>query len=115
MDRQSITSALLKHGCEQISAQTVAKTFAYISYKNLCAEQVNNRSSAQWKKANFIICSKDKGSLFSTALTGWQSLAAYTQDQVLFIQGEDGFFHAYNWFGKELNSSVSEIIQKYSL
>lgn len=115
MDRQGITRVLEKYGCEPISAQTVPGTFAFITYSSLCAEQVNNRSSAQWKKANFIVCSSDKRFDYKIALEGWKLLAESTRNQILFIQGKDGLFRSFNWSGKELYDTITQIVNKYRL
>lgn len=115
MDRLNFTRIFNKYDLAPISAQTVPNTYSFITSSSLCTEQVNNRSSAQWKKANFIVCSK--GGLYSLHLCieGWKLLAASTQDQVLFLQQDNGLFKAYDWAGRELNGSVEDIVKQYCL
>lgn len=115
MDRLNLTRIFKKYDCEPISAQTVPNTYSFITYSSLCAEQVNNRSSAQWKKANFIVCSKEGRYSLRTCIEGWKLLAASTQDQVLFLQEENGLYKAYNWAGRELNGSIEDIVKQYCI
>lgn len=115
MDRLNLTRIFRKYDCELISAQTVPNTYAFITYSSLCAEQVNNRSSAQWKKANFIVCAKEARYSLNTCIEGWKLLAAPTQDQVLFIQEDNGLYKAFNWAGRELNGSIEDIVKQYCI
>lgn len=115
MDGYSISGLLKKNGCHLIGAQTVPNTFSYINASSLLAEQVNNRSSAQWKKANFIICSKPLKCSVSLCLDGWIMLAEKEHNQILFLQGNDGIYRAYNWRGTEIQGSIDEIIMRYKI
>ena len=115
MEGHNISWALEKNGCSQIGAQTVPNTYTSINANSLLAEQVNNRSSAQWKKANFIICSKPRAVSLKSCLDGWIMLAEKEQDQVLFLQGDDGVHKAYNWKGSEIQGRVDEIVKKYMI
>lgn len=115
MEGMSITWALRKQGCEPISSQTVPNTFSNITASSLLAEQVNNRSSAQWKKANFVICSKAKTTSLNACLDGWRLLASDEGNQVLFLQGNDGIYRAYDWNGREIQGDLLDIIQIYKI
>lgn len=115
MEGNNIEWALKKNGCCYIGAQTVPNTFSDINASSLLAEQVNNRSSAQWKKANFIICAKRQGYSLKSCLEGWKMLADKEQNQVLFLQGDDGVYRAYNWNGCEIKGKVDEIVEKYKI
>lgn len=115
MEGMNITWALKKHGCEPISAQTVPNTFSNISANSLLAEQVNNRSSAQWKKANFVICSRANTTSIGACLEGWRMLASGEANQVLFLQGNDGIYKAYDWYGNEIQGNLSDIVAKYKI
>ncbi len=115
MEGYSITLALRKNGCNLIGAQTVPNTFSNINASSLLAEQVNNRSSAQWKKANFIICSKSRSCPIQLCLEGWIMLADKEQNQVLFLQGDDGIYRAYNWRGIEIQGKLEDIIERYKI
>ena len=115
MEGYNITWALQTNDCHPIGAQTVPNTFSNINASSLLAEQVNNRSSAQWKKANFIVCSKSRDYSFSACLSGWVSLAEKDRNQVLFLQGDDGIYRAYNWRGDEIHGRVEEIVEKYKI
>lgn len=115
MEGMSITKALIKQGCEPISAQTVPNTFSCINASSLLAEQVNNRSSAQWKKANFVICSKVKTISLNACIEGWKLLASSEGNQVLFLQGNDGVYKAYNWNGREIPGDLLDIIRTYRI
>ena len=66
MDRVAFTRTMNKYGFEKISSQTVPGTFSEISHNSLLVEQVNNRASAQWKKAEFIFCSGINPSMISS-------------------------------------------------
>ncbi|MBR3784703.1 MAG: hypothetical protein IKJ78_09625 [Bacteroidales bacterium] len=115
MEGMTIQRALEKNGCNPIGAQTVPNTFTSIDARSLLAEQVNNRSSAQWKKANFIMCSKHRSHSLAACLEGWKLLAEKEENQVLFLQGDDGVYRAYNWRGNEIHGRVEEIIDKYKI
>lgn len=115
MDRLNLTRIFQKYHCEPISAQTVPNTYSFIRYSSLCAEQVNNRSSAQWKKANFIVCSKEQPYSLRECIEGWRLLAAPTQDQVLFLQEDNGLYKAYDWAGRELTGNVEDIVKDYCI
>lgn len=115
MEGMNIQWALEKNECSPIGAQTVPNTFSRINASSLLADQVNNRSSAQWKKANFIICSKPRVSSLSECLNGWKMLAEKEENQILFLQGEDSLYRAYNWRGNEIRGSVEDIIKKYKI
>ncbi len=111
MDRVAFTRTMNKYGFEKICSQTVPGTFSEISHNSLLAEQVNNRASAQWKKAEFIFCSgRWKGPL-TNCLRGWRLLAETTRDQYLIIQDENGYFKIFNAYCEELMVSLSEIIE----
>ena len=115
MEGMNINWALNKNGISPISAQTVPNTFANINASSLLAEQVNNRSSAQWKKANFVICSKPRNCSLRSCLDGWTLLAENEQNQILFLQGDDGIYRAYNWHGVEIHGKVDEIVERYKI
>ena len=115
MDGFNIKWALEKNNCYPIGAQTVPNTFSCINASSLLAEQVNNRSSAQWKKANFIICSKPRTCSLNACLEGWVLLAEKEHNQVLFLQGDDGIYKAFNWKGAEINGKVEDIIKNYKI
>ena len=111
----NITWALEEKGCNPINAQTVPNTFSTITASSLLAEQVSNRFSAQWKKANFVICSKPRTISLSACLEGWYALAEKEQNQILFLQGDDGVYRAYNWNGLEIKGDIMEIVSKFKI
>jgi len=115
MDGYNISGALKRHGCNPIGAQTVPNTFAYINASSLLADQVNNRSSAQWKKANFVICTKPRNCPLRLCLDGWIMLAEKEHNQILFLQGDDSVYRAYNWIGNEIQGCIDDIIMRYRL
>ena len=116
MDRLNLTYVLKKNNIEKVSAQTIPNTFAEISPASLCAEQVNNRNSAGWKKANFIICSSlANDDDLKCCLFGWHLLASQTKDQILIIQMKSGLVKVFDWSCQELYQPLNEIIQKYKL
>lgn len=115
MEGYNIAWALEKNGCYPIGVQTVPNTFSRINASSLLAEQVNNRSSAQWKKANFIICSKPHVCPLHVCLEGWRMLAEKEKNQILFLQGNDGIYKAYNWNGIEIHGRVDEIIDRFKM
>lgn len=115
MEGYNISGVLKRNGCYLIGAQTVPNTFSYINASSLLAEQVNNRSSAQWKKANFVICSKPRYCSISMCLDGWRMLAEKEHNQILFLQGDDGIYKAYNWMGHEIQGGIDDIIMRYKI
>ena len=115
MDGMNIRWALEKNDCNPISAQTVPNTFSNITASSLLTEQVHNRSCAQWKKANFVICSKPRSCSLSACLEGWVMLAGKERNQVLFLQNDDGIYKAYNWKGIEINGRIDDIVKKYKI
>ena len=42
-------------------------------------------------------------------------LAEKEENQVLFLQGDDGIYKAYNWRGNEIHGQVEEIVKKYKI
>lgn len=116
MDRLNLSYLLRKYKIEKVSAQTIPNTFAEITPASLCAEQVNNRNSAGWKKANFIICSAvENEEELRYCLCGWTLLASQTNNQVLIIQLKSGMVRVFKWNCIELHENLSDIIQKYKL
>lgn len=115
MDGYKISGELTRNGCHIIGAQTVPNTFSFINASSLLAEQVNNRSSAQWRKANFIICSKSRHCSKNRCLDGWIMLAEKEHNQILFLQDDDGIYRAYNWNGNEIHGSIEDIIKRYKI
>lgn len=113
MDRLSFMRLMKRYDFEKISSQTVPGTYSEISHDSLLAEQVNNRSSAQWKKAEIIFCSgRWKGTLVP-CIYGWKTLAEQTCDQYLVIQDESGLYRVYNWHGQESSKSLDEILDNF--
>ena len=115
MESMNIHWALYTNGCKPICAQTVPKTFSEINASSLLAEQVNNRSSAQSKKAISIICSKSRSISVDDCLYGWCLLAVKERNQVLFLQGDNGIYCAYNWSGREIQGNVQDIVSNYNI
>lgn len=115
MDRLNLTYALNKHCIEKISAQTTLNTYAQISRDSLCAEQVNNRNSAGWKKANFIICSFSDFYSIEACLYGWELLASQAMNQILLLKTKEGKIRAFDWNCRELHESLDEIFERYKL
>ena len=116
MDRLNLSYVLRKNNIEKVSAQTIPNTFAEISPASLCAEQVNNRNSAGWKKSNFVICSSvEDDEDLKWCLYGWKLLASQTNNQILIIQLKSGLVRVYDWNCRELYESLNEIISKYKL
>ena len=116
MERLNLTYVLRKHGIEKVSAQTIPNTYSEILYASLYAEQVNNRNSAGWKKANFIICNYDEEKVdMELCLYGWKLLASQTMDQILIMKSDKGKVEVFDWNGRELCDDLDTIFQRYKL
>ncbi len=77
MEQQEIIDKLTAHGILKLTTETRYGTYMMTNRSSLLAEQVSNRSSADWKKAQYIIVRYDSISTESLddCLQGWESMA----------------------------------------
>lgn len=87
-------------GYTPVAGRTYPNTYAVATYKNFMTEQLTNRDSASWKKAEHIIvleCQADKG---KSLLPQWRSLTAAEpyglSPQKLYVAVGDGLYAMYD-------------------
>lgn len=97
MEQNQIIDCLIQRGIKKLTAKTIAGTFSLASKNSLVAQQVHNRSSADWKKAQFIIVDDNDSSIQTErCIKGWKSMAEPLQ----FLIIKDGStWKSYNYKG----------------
>lgn len=99
MEQREIIKMLIEHGIERLKPKTRNGTFSSASKKSLVAQQVNNRSSADWKKAQYVIVDNDPDTSsisIDDCIKGWRSMAE--ECQFLIINDND-VWKCYNFKG----------------
>lgn len=103
MDTNEIISYLRNKGLYSEKGKTQSKLFAMVNYKNFDTQQVDNRSSASWKTAKYILVDDCDLNNIDFLLNKWRSLAACYCDQYLFVfNNEKCLYEIYNWDGELL-------------
>lgn len=108
MEQIEIINALINHGIERLTAKTRYGTFSITAKSSLVAKQVNNRSSADWKKAQYVIVdndSEDASISLERCINGWKSMA---EERQFLIINDNGEWNFYNYEGSSI--SFEEIL-----
>lgn len=108
MEQIEIINALINHGIERLTAKTRYGTFSITAKSSLVAKQVDNRSSADWKKAQYVIVDnnhEDTSISLEKCINGWKSMAEECQFLIINDNGEWNF---YNYEGRSV--SFDEIL-----
>lgn len=111
----SVASFLEARGLHKVKGQTYPGTYAIVGATSLFADQVHNRDSASWKKAEHIVVEEIQEDQGSSLLYGWISLTAaepYGRSiQKLYVAIEGGRYAMYDAEGKKLRiGALSELL-----
>lgn len=63
-------------GLQKVKGQTYPGTYAVVGADSLLADQVHNRDSASWKKAEHIVVKEIQDDDGRSLLDGWRTLTA---------------------------------------
>ena len=72
----SAASFFKSRGFTSVAGRTYPGTFAVVRRDSFLAEQVANRDSATWKKAEHIVIEECQSDLGSSVIAGWKALTA---------------------------------------
>ncbi|WP_109736245.1 MULTISPECIES: hypothetical protein [unclassified Fibrobacter] len=72
MTAYEISLLLKKLGVRETKAETYPNTYSIVNGSSFLAQQVNNRDSASWKKAEYIILTESHVS--KEIIDGWKKL-----------------------------------------
>lgn len=108
-------SFLEARGLHKVKGQTYPGTYAVVGADSLLAEQVHNRDSASWKKAEHIVVEEIHHDQGRSLLPGWLALTTaepYGRSiQKLYVAIGDGRYAMYDADGKLLRIGVlSELL-----
>lgn len=114
MTQYKIAELLKKLGVRETKAETYPNTYSFVSGSSFLAQQVNNRDSASWKKAEYIILTESNVS--EGILNGWKKLTERdplpSAIQKLCVPRDDDQFDVYDSQGNLIKtSSLDTIIQ----
>jgi len=103
-----------ERGIRKANAETYLNTYSYAPEGGFLAQQVNNRDSASWKKAEYIIL---KDSVIShEILSGWRKLTErdplQKSIQKLCVLNQDGSWSMYDADGNIIPTSLEVIVQR---
>ena len=90
MEQDEIVRELSKHGVKKLTTETRIGTYLTTNRSSLVAQQVSNRSSADWKKAQYVLINKSDGNTpdLDACIDGWRSLAQERQFLIIYDKGE---------------------------
>lgn len=112
----NIEQSLEQLGVREAKAETYPNTYSIVGENSFFAQQVNNRDSASWKKAEYIILKETKD--LNKILDGWKKLTKGDPlpkaIQKLCILKDNGFFDVYDSQGKLIESNLLDKIVKHT-
>lgn len=109
MDQGELIQKLTESGITKLTPATRLGTYCTTMRSSLLAKQVHNRSSADWKKAQFVIVDNDQNSdPLQSCLDGWKSLAEDNQ-YLLICEGNQWLF--FNNRGEKPIKSLEEMLE----
>ena len=90
MEQDEIVQKLSSYGVKRLTTETRLGTYMTTNRSSLIAQQVSNRSSADWKKAQYVLINKsDNGNYNLTdCIDGWKSVAEAQQFLLIFENDE---------------------------
>lgn len=114
MTAYEIELLLQRLGVRETKAETYPNTYSLVSGTSFLAQQVNNRDSASWKKAEYIILTDSPAS--NSILNGWKRLTERdplpSAIQKLCVPTDDDLFDVYDAQGQFVKtSSLSNIVR----
>ncbi len=110
MEKQDITSVLESYLKKIDSSETYLNTFSSVTYESLCTQQVSNRASRGWGKAQYIVVDKEKdGSTRSLEelIEKWIQLAGQHKNQFMILNTPDSEWKIYDYDGRDLGYAKS--------
>ncbi|WP_300189522.1 AAA family ATPase [Fibrobacter sp.] len=116
MTSYEIAHLLEKLGVRETKAETYPNTYSLVNGASFLAQQVSNRDSASWKKAEYIILTDSQVS--QGILNGWKKLTERdplpSAIQKLCIPNSGGQFDVYDSQGKLIESNSLDRIIKHT-
>lgn len=116
MNAYEITLLLNKLGVRETKAETYPNTYSLVNGASFLAQQVNNRDSASWKKAEYIILTD--ASVSQGILEGWKKLTERdplpSAIQKLCVPTSHDEFDVYDSQGKLIESNSLDKIVKHT-
>ena len=116
MNAYEIARLLEKLGVRETKAETYPNTYSLVNGASFLAQQVSNRDSASWKKAEYIILTDSQVS--QGILNGWKKLTERdplpSAIQKLCIPNSGGQFDVYDSQGKLIESNSLDRIIKHT-
>lgn len=101
-----------KRQIREAKAETYLDTYSVVDSSSFLAQQVANRDSASWKKAQYIVL-KDSENL-NEVLNGWKQLTnrdpQFPSSQKLCVPVNDGFYDVYDASGEKKENTTLEAI-----
>ena len=90
MEQDEIVRELSRHGVKKLTTETRIGTYLTTNRSSLVAQQVSNRSSADWKKAQYVLINKSDGNThdLDACIDGWRSLAQERQFLIIYDKSE---------------------------
>lgn len=111
-----IETLLKKLGVRETKAETYPNTYSLVSGSSFLAQQVNNRDSASWKKAEYVILTD--GSVSQGIIEGWKKLTERDPlpcaIQKLCVPTLSDEFDVYDSQGKLIETNSLERIIKHT-
>lgn len=94
-----VRTILESKGLKNVAGRTYPMTFDIVSASSFRAEQVCNRDSASWKKAEYIVVEDVQSDQGQSLLSGWRQLVIADPDrafnQKLFVAIGGGKYKRY--------------------
>ena len=115
MDTKQLIKTLKEAGCFDDKGRTQKGSFATVSFANFDTQQVNNRSSASWKTAEYIIVDDCLPENIYYLLNQWRMMTGKFHDQYLLVlKRAELKYDIYDYNGDCIgdDSIVVELIKK---
>ena len=117
MNTNEIACLLKKLGIRETKAETYPNTYSLVNSDSFLAQQVSNRDSASWKKAEYIILTDSP--VTQNVLNGWRKLTERdplpNAIQKLCVPTANNQFDVYNSHGILIESNSLDKIIRHAL
>lgn len=117
MDKTKLMEFLKNNNIHTVKPWTQLGSYTSATYANMTAAQVNNRSSATWKTAQYVIVNDCMAENIDVLLKRWRELTSSYTGQYLFVYNFDTKkYDIYDNHGKFLfdDTSIGELIKLYN-
>lgn len=113
----SVQSFFMSRGLTTVCGRTYPGTFAIVRRESFLADQVSNRDSASWKKAEHIVVEEVQSDEGRSILSGWRALTAAEpvgrSVQKLYVAVSPGRYTEYDADGNALETgTLDELIKR---